>query len=173
MARSLIPISFFDAPTQFSSYFPSFKDLEERMGKMVEQWGSETDINVWEDSTHVYVEANMPGLKQEDIDVSLYQNVLRIKGEQIEEKEEGDKNKRYYRRSRQRSFFYQLSLPTQVEENTESAAYEDGVLKISFRKAKQANVKKIAVSRGNNKQTAKANNKTENQSNSFPKKKTS
>lgn len=148
MARNLIPRSFFEIPARISSYLPSWEDMGEGVNQL-SQWANvESDINVYEDDQNVYIEANLPGLQQQDIDISLYQNTLRIKGEKKEDQEEQDKNKRYYRRSRQRSFFYQINLPTQVEEDTETAEYEDGVLKIKFRKSRQSNVKKIAISKG-------------------------
>lgn len=141
MAREpgLVPRSFF----RFPSFFPSLWDeMEGRLGQWV---GGEanTGVSVSEDDKNVYVEAQLPGLKSSDIDISLNQNTLWIKGEKQEEEEA--KDKKYYRRARN-SFFYQVELPTQVEEETEQAQFQNGILKVAFKKARQSQVRKISIS---------------------------
>lgn len=142
-SRSLIPRSF----QRFSSSLPSlWEEMEDRMS----QWmggDSETGVTVSEDNQHVYVEAQLPGLKSEDLDISIHQNTIWIKGERKEE--EKDKDKKFYRRARN-SFFYQVELPSQVEEGTEQAEFQDGVLTVTFKKTQQNQVRKISV-RGDNK----------------------
>lgn len=133
----LAPQSFFRMPKSLWNFFD---DLQE---KMMSPWDAgNTGISVSEDDEHVYVEANLPGMADDDLDISLHQNVLRIKGEKKEETE--DQNKRYYRRA-QNSFFYQVDLPAQVEEDSEDASLENGVLRLSFKKTKQAQMKKITI----------------------------
>ncbi len=147
--RSLIPRSFF----RFPSFFPN---LWEDMGDRMAQWmGSEsTDVTVSEDDKNVYVEAYLRGLKSEELDISLHQNTLWIKGEKKEEEE--DKDKKFYRRARN-SFFYQVELPSQVEDQTEQAQFQDGVLKVTFKKTQQSQVRKISV--GGETQTQTKNHK--------------
>lgn len=141
-SRSFIPRSF----QRFSSSLPNlWGEMEDRMS----QWmggGSETGVTVSEDDQHVYIEAQLPGLKPEDLDISVNQNTVWIKGERKEE--EKDKDKKFYRRARN-SFFYQVELPAQVEENTEEAEFQDGVLTVSFKKTQQSQVRKISVREGN------------------------
>ena len=136
---NLLPQSFFRVPKSLWNFFD---DLQE---KMMSPWGGEignTGISVSEDDEHVYVEANLPGMTEDDLDISLHQNILRIKGEKKEEVEE--QNKRYYRRA-QNNFFYQVDLPAQVEEDTEEGSLENGILRLSFKKTKQAQMKKINI----------------------------
>lgn len=124
-----------------SSFLPSIWDeIEDRLG----QWGgdSHTGVSVSEDGQHVYVEAQLPGLKPEEIDISLDKNTLWIKGEKKENQESADK--KYYRRARS-SFLYQVDFPCQIEENSEKTHYQDGVLTLSFTKARQNQVRKISV----------------------------
>lgn len=138
MVRSLVPQSFFRFPR-----FPNvWEDMEDRMSKWIGSEAANTGITVSEDDKNVYVEANLPGLQQGDIDVSINKNTLWIKGEKKEEKE--DKEKKYYRRA-QSSFFYQVDLPSQVEEGKEQAQFQDGVLKITFKKTQQSQVRKISL----------------------------
>ncbi len=136
--RGLVPRSFF----RFPSFLPSlWEEMEDRVGQWMGGEGN-TGVTVSEDDQNVYIEAYLPGLKSNDIDVSLNQNTLWIKGEKQEEEE--DKDKKYYRRARN-SFFYQVELPTQVEENSEQADFQNGVLKITFTKARQSQVRKINI----------------------------
>lgn len=136
--RSVVPRSFFR--------FPSFPNLWEEMEGRLGQWmggdGGNTGVTVSEDDQNVYIEAHLPGLKSSEIDLSLNQNTLWIKGEKKEEEE--DKEKKYYRRARS-SFFYQVDLPSQVEENSEKAQFQDGVLKVTFTKARANQVRKISI----------------------------
>jgi HSP20 family protein len=134
---NLVPRSFFRFPSTLTDFFSELQD------RMATQWaGAETGVTVSEDSENVFVQANLPGLSEEDIDVTIHQNTLRIKGEKKEETQ--DSNKRYYRKA-QSSFFYQVELPAQVEEDSEQASLKDGVLNISFKKTKQAQMKKINI----------------------------
>lgn len=135
----LVPRSFFRLP----SFLPNlWEEMGDRMNQLMGTGGN-SGISVSEDDTHVYVEANLPGLKSDNIDISLNKNTLWIKGERKEEEE--SKDKKYYRKA-QNSFFYQVDLPSQVEEASEQADFEDGVLKISFKKPRQSQVRKIPVS---------------------------
>lgn len=122
-------------------FLPSlWEEMEDRLGR----WGvgeGNSGVSVSEDDQHVYVEAHLPGLKSDQIDISLNQNTLWIKGEKEDVEE---KRKKYYRKARS-SFIYQVELPNQVEESSEVAQFEDGVLKISFNKTKQSQARKIAI----------------------------
>lgn len=142
--RDLTPRKYFDFSNFFSplSYPMVWEEVQDRLGQLFHQ-GSAVDIS--EDDKNVYVSANLPGLKASDIDVSLDRHTLLIKAEK--KQEESDKTRKYYRRS-QNSFFYQVTLPSQVDESSEQAEYEDGVLHITFKKADKALVKKINVKGG-------------------------
>lgn len=141
--RNLIPRSLFRS-------FPSlWEDMEDRMSQFM-NWGSDTGVSVSEDNENVYVEAHLPGLTSDDLDIAFHQNTLWIKGSKKEEEE--DKDKKFYRRAKN-SFFYQVDLPTQVEENTEEAQYQDGVLRITFKKTRQGQMRKISVGGGSSEQS--------------------
>lgn len=129
-------------PDLFSSFPTSWEDFEDKMGYW---FGKTTGVTVSEDDKNVYVEAHLPGLKPEELDVSLDRNTLKISGER---KEESKDDERKFHSRAQRSFYYQVELPTQVEENTEQAQYQNGILQISFKKTRKDNIKKIAVKQG-------------------------
>lgn len=136
--HKVVPRSFFRFPSSLPSLW---SDMEDRMSQWMGR-SEETGVTVSEDNQNVYIEAQLPGLKSSELDISLHQNTLWIKGEK-EEKEE-DKTKKFYRRANN-SFFYQVDLPSQVEENSEQAEFQDGILFITFKKTQQSQVRKISV----------------------------
>lgn len=103
-------------------------------------------VRIYEDNNQLHVEVPLPGLDLKNIEVSLNQGVLLVKG--AAEEEEEDKKRKYYRSSKRR-YSYSLALPTQIDEKQEpQAVYTDGILNISLRLAKQGETKKITVKPG-------------------------
>lgn len=136
----LFPRSIPPSPTSVLSYFPT---SWEEMGNMMTQWmGANRGVSVSEDDQNIYIEADLPGLKEKDINISLHKDILVIQAEKKDE--EMDKDKHFHRRS-QRSFYYEVQLPETVEEHTERAEFDEGVLRISFQKSQQSHMRKIHV----------------------------
>lgn len=103
-------------------------------------------VRVYEEDQKLHIEVPLPGLSAEDIEVSLNQGVLWIKGESKEE--ETSKTKKIYRSSK-RQYSYSLALPTQIDEKEQpQATYTDGILKVSLRIAKPSETKKIPIKSG-------------------------
>ena len=101
-------------------------------------------VNVEEADDRFVVTADLPGMKKEDIDIQLQENVLTIKGERKHEKEEKEKNYHIFERSCgtfQRAF----TLPENVEMEKIDAEYRDGVLSIAIPKTEPAKPKEIRV----------------------------
>jgi len=110
----------------------------------VEGWA--VPLDVVEEGENIVVHATMPGVKPEDIEVSVEENELTIKGKT--EMEEEHKEGKYLMRERRAGAFHRtLRLPGRV--NTEKAVptYEHGVLTVTFPKveAKKAKHLKVAV----------------------------
>ncbi|MCX6989687.1 MAG: Hsp20/alpha crystallin family protein [Chlamydiae bacterium] len=110
-------------------------------------WGFEDNhqsgLAVSEDKDHVYVEAHLPGLKPDNIEVTFEKGMLWIHGEKKEEEE--DKKKKFYRKASS-SFSYRVQVPGAVDEKKEpEATFKDGVMKISFSKAQDSQNKKIKI----------------------------
>ena len=102
-----------------------------------------TGLSLSEDNSHVYIEAHLPGLKIEDIEVTFEKGVLWIRGEKKEEEE--DKKKKYYRKA-SNSFSYRVQLPDLVDDQKEpEATYKDGVMRVSFFKSQGGQPKKINI----------------------------
>lgn len=104
-------------------------------------------LTVSEDAEAVYVEAALPGVNPDAIEVTVDKGTLSLRGSV--EKEEKDEKKRYYRRASQ-SFAYQVDLPIEADASKEpDVTYKDGMLHVTFRKSKETQQpRKIAVKRG-------------------------
>jgi len=90
------------------------------------------------------VHASIPGVKPEDIDISVTGDVLTIKGETVEEKEEKEGN--YHLRERRYGAFQRaVSLPTLVRADKASAEFENGVLKLTLPKVEEVKPKSIKI----------------------------
>lgn len=101
-------------------------------------------VDIFDSKDNILVRADLPGLKKEDIDISVRDNVLTIKGEKKQEKEV--KEKEYVRTERfYGSFHSAMSLPAGVDESKVTAAYKNGVLEITLPKKEEAKPKQIKV----------------------------
>jgi HSP20 family protein len=106
------------------------------------EWMPAFDVS--ETEAEIIVKAEIPGMKVEDIDITLTDGLLTIKGERKMEKE--DKQENYHRIERQfGSFSRSLNLGLKVEAEGIDAAYKDGVLTVTLPKAEEDKPKKIEV----------------------------
>jgi HSP20 family protein len=102
-------------------------------------------VDVYEDKDKFAINAELPGMKKEDIDISMEGNTLCICGERKEEREqrsgaEPRRSERYYGR-----FQRNLTLPHTVDVNKIEAKYKDGVLSITLPKSEEAKRKQIEI----------------------------
>lgn len=103
-------------------------------------------VDVAETDKAFEITAELPGMTEDNVDVSLSQGVLTLKGEKKEETEK--KEKGYYLSERRYgSFQRSFGLPDGVDENKIEASFDKGVLKITLPKTKEAvaQAKKIAI----------------------------
>jgi HSP20 family protein len=100
-------------------------------------------LNVWEEGELLKIEAELPGVKLEDIEVSFDNGELTLKGEK---KFEAKENVPMHRRERlYGSFVRTLSVPWEVLGDQVTAELKDGVLTITLPKAEAAKPRKVAV----------------------------
>ena len=107
-----------------------------------QQLNLETDI--YETPDAYEIEAAMPGVKPEDVDITVNNNVLTIRGEIKAEEEKEGKNYRL-RERRAGAFVRSISLPSSVNVYAIEAHYDNGVLKLRLPKAEEAKPKRIQV----------------------------
>lgn len=101
-------------------------------------------MDVVETDKEIEITAELPGLKEKDVQVNIADNVLTIRGEKKSEKEEKDKNYRLYERS-YGSFSRTLELPAGIDPDAIKATLSNGVLKVTVQKAAPSQVKKVEV----------------------------
>ena len=101
-------------------------------------------VDVYEDEHNITLKIEVPGIDEKDIDVSIENNTLTVRGERTLEKEEKEEN--FQRVERQYgSFTRSFTLPNSVDPEQVSADYNKGVLKIRIAKKAEAKPKQIKV----------------------------
>jgi HSP20 family protein len=126
--------SFFELP---------FWSNSARAGQLFTSWSPALDFFQSNDNVNAVVE--LPGMRKEDIEISLHDGTLTISGERKRESssngEKAERTERYigtFRRS--------IALPTRVDANKVSATYRDGILTVTLPKAEEVKPKQIQVS---------------------------
>ena len=101
-------------------------------------------VDVYEDEHHISLKIEVPGIDEKDINVSIENNTLTVRGERRFEKDEKEEN--FHRVERMYgSFTRSFTLPNTVDPEQVSAHYEKGVLKIRLAKKAEAKPKLIKV----------------------------
>jgi len=136
--------------------FGEMRGLRERMDRVFDDFFRSPRLIPWESAEFVFpldvyetedslvVKAPLPGVRPEDVDISITGDILTIKGETRGEEEV--KRENYHRRElRYGSFCRSVPLPTQVEHGKAEAVFEQGVLTVTLPKAEEAKPKTIKV----------------------------
>lgn len=106
-------------------------------------WTPAVDIAETDEALSLYAE--LPGLTKEDVEITLEDNVLAIKGERKFEREETKEN--FHRIERAYGTFHRsFHLPSNVRSDQVEASFRDGVLRIDIPKQEEAKPRKIAIS---------------------------
>jgi HSP20 family protein len=101
-------------------------------------------MDLYQTEDAVVVKTGLPGVKPEDIQISVANGVLTIRGEVKQEKEE--KQRTYHLRERRYGTFSRsISLPSSVNSEKSEAVFEDGILTLTLPKAEEAKAKTIIV----------------------------
>lgn len=136
--------------------FREITSLRDAMDRMFEEgfwrppgpfggWGEGTlALDMYETEDSVVVKTAIPGMKADDLDVSVTGNTLTIRAETTEEEE--IKRERYLRRERRHgSYARSVTLPNGLQADRAEADYTDGVLTLTFPKAEEVRPKTIKV----------------------------
>jgi HSP20 family protein len=101
-------------------------------------------IDMYQTEDEVVVKASLPGMKTDDVQISITGEMLNIKGE-FKEKTETKEKAYHLREQRYGSFERSLGLPTEVVADKAKAEFEDGILTITLPKAEEVRPKTITV----------------------------
>lgn len=144
-----------------SSLFSPFEEMEKRFEEFFRRpfsffgpsWFPEMrfereiispTVDIFEDGNDIVVKAELPGIKKEEIDVNITDNVITISGEK--KKEEKVEKKNYYRMERSYgSFTRSFRLPAEVQTDNVKASFKDGILEIRAPKTEEAKQKEKKI----------------------------
>lgn len=128
------------------------REFDTLLGRML---GSQTSggagwapyaVDVREDADHFYVEAELPGFKKEEVDITLENQTLTISAERRETPAEQIKGDYMLKERRFNRFLRSFTLPPTVDERQVDAKLADGVLYITLNKREETKPRKIPVS---------------------------
>jgi HSP20 family protein len=139
--------------------FSSFSALSREMSRLLEEFsrslggvgalttaGLSPSIDVTEADKEIEITAELPGLERQDVEISLEDNVLTIRGEKKMPAHTDDKNKNYHMTERSYGIFYRaFQLPVGIDPASVEATISNGVLKIKIPKPAHTDAKKIEV----------------------------
>jgi HSP20 family protein len=113
-----------------------------RTGELFSGWSPALDL--YQNNDNVVAVVELPGMRKEDIEISLHEGMLTISGERKTESMNGEKAERSERYVGK--FRRSITLPARVDTNKVSATYRDGILTVTLPKAEEAKPKQIQVS---------------------------
>lgn len=102
-------------------------------------------VDIREDNDHFYVEAELPGFKKDDVEITLENQTLTIAAERREENKEEKKGELLLHERRYRRFLRSFTLPPTVDEQSVNAKLADGVLTVTLNKREETKPRKITV----------------------------
>jgi HSP20 family protein len=120
---------------------PFFLSMPMRQSQLFNGWTPAIDLYQTNDDVVALVE--LPGMRKEDIELSLQDGMLTISGERKSETQSGDKQQRSERFVGK--FRRSISMPTRVDANKVSATYKDGILTVTLPKTEEVKPKQIQV----------------------------
>ena len=107
-----------------------------------DEWIPAFDIS--ENDKEYVVSAELPGIDIKDVDITISDGILSVKGEKKHETE--DKGENYHRIERHYGSFHRsFRIPGRVESDKVDASYKDGILKVLLPKAEGTETKKIDI----------------------------
>jgi HSP20 family protein len=104
-------------------------------------------VDIYEEKDHLVLEAELPGMKRDDFELSIENNVVTLTGERkFENKTDGDN---YHRVERSYgSFTRSFTLPQNVTADGAKADFDNGLLRVTFPKREETKARKIEISGG-------------------------
>jgi len=112
-----------------------------RQTQLFNGWSPALDL--YQNADNVVAIVELPGMRKEDIEISLHDGTLTVSGERKSESVEGEKAERTERVTGK--FRRSITLPARVETDTVNATYRDGILTVTLPKAEDAKPKQIQI----------------------------
>ena len=102
------------------------------------------DVDIWDDDDHIYLEAELPGISKDEIDISVENGVLSIQGEKKHEEIKKD-HTHHIQERRYGSFSRSFTLPSSVDAENVEATLKEGVLRVVLNKREEVKAKRVEV----------------------------
>lgn len=115
-------------------------------GRERSSWAPAVDVR--EDQKEILMEVELPGIRPENVEISVDNGVLNIRGEKREERKEGEEGRYHLIERRYGSFARSVVLPSGVDEEQISANFDQGVLTVRIPKAALPKPKRIEIKNG-------------------------
>jgi HSP20 family protein len=138
--------------------FREMNSLQSTLNRVFQDYGRGNDellnsgsfvppVDIYEDQNGITLKMEVPGVSQQDINISLENNTLTVTGERKFEKNEKEENFHRIER-RYGAFARSFTLPNTVDAEKVHAAYENGILNIQLAKRAEAKPKQIKINVG-------------------------
>ena len=125
---------------------PSIWDEIDRLTGISFASDSTLAVDVYETNSDVVVKMPVPGIKPDDLDITITGDTVTVRGETREEEVDDDRNRNYFfREVRYGTFARSVTLPAAVDADKVNAETEDGMLTLTMPKAESAKPKTIKV----------------------------
>ena len=134
---------FFDVEKTLNEMDRIFDAVGRPLGLRSVPRGTFPAVNVYDQGNAAVLIAEVPGIKAEDLDLTVVGDSVTLKGQR---QEEPGQDERYYRRERPMGAFTRtVTLPTPCDSNSVKAQYRNGVLRVTLDKAEEAKARKVEI----------------------------
>jgi HSP20 family protein len=136
---------------RMNSLFQDFSRSNSGENELVTAAGFVPPVDIYEDEHKLVLKLEIPGVRQEDLDVRMENNTLSVKGERSFESEGKEEN--FHRVERRYGSFYRaFTVPNTIDANGIKAEYDAGVLRLELQKRPESKPKQIKVNVGSARQ---------------------
>jgi HSP20 family protein len=147
-----------DMPERVRGTFPQFQQWRDEVDRLFSNFAAHPtvagatryvtgrafpSVNLWEDNDNLYAECELPGVRSEDLDISVVGNELTFKGRRPDS---GEPQATFHRRERGCGPFSRaIAVPSEIDADRVQANLREGVLRITMPKAESAKPRKVQV----------------------------
>ena len=136
---------------RMNSLFQDFSRNGSGENELVTAAGFVPPVDIYEDEHKLVLKLEIPGMRQEDLDVRMENNTLTVKGERSFQTEGKEEN--FHRVERRYGSFYRaFTLPATIDQEDIKAEYDAGILRLELQKKAEGRPKQIKVNVGSTKQ---------------------
>lgn len=131
-------------PTNENSFSPEEAEEEESSEETADEHEGQLTVDVYQTPTHIVVQAPMAGVKAEDVDVSINNDMITIRGRR-QQKNEVSGDNYYYREVFWGPFSRSVLMPSEVDSNRTEASFKNGLLTVKMAKVNTDGVRQVKI----------------------------